>query len=387
MAIYKRRMLNGRKTRHYFYDFTFRGKRHKGCTSLRGKEKAREFEDAIRARLRLKSKGIEDPNICPTLDPPVETAMPTFKQYGLAFLEGAGAQKKSKADDQSILDRALTPFFGKMSLDAITRADVERFRNDRLAGKLYDEETSRKEKPSPQTVKNELGLLKRILTVAVDDDLLPKNPATKIKLQRFSNRRGRVIDPEEFGRLLLAVSPHKGAHLRPVMTLAYETGMREGEILSLKWADVDFKRHTVTVRETKTAEDRTIDLSERAERALRAWGRKDDTYIFPALKGKGHLGHVSHAFARLAARAEVQDVVFHDFRHTFCSRKRDEGADVIILKAITGHKTLAMLERYTHPSEKAKRELMRGPDVEPAPTPKPPHTEDPAETKAAGGIA
>jgi len=385
MAIYRRRMKNGKLTRHYFYDFVFMGKRHKGCTSCRGKEKARAFEEDI--RITLRRGGVP-------LGPTPEKVTPTFEAYALAHLDGAGAQKKSKAGDKSILDRALIPFFGKMTLDEITRADVERFKNARLAGKLIAEKHKRRQadNPSPQTVKNELGLLKCILNVAVDDDLLPKNPAGNVKVDRFSNRRGRVIDAEELARLLMAVPPKKAPHLRPLMILAYETGMREAEILGLKWADVDLKLHVARLAETKNGESRKVPLSEKAEKALAAWGRKDDTYVFPArkvpgkdkAKGKGHLGHVSHAFRRLAERAEVEDVRFHDFRHTFCTRM--EGKDLRTIAAVTGHKTLAMLMRYTHPTDAATLALVRAPEAG-APTPKPTHTGDPEEKEASEGIA
>lgn len=372
MALYKRtivkRLPDGTVERHksatWYYDFIVNGRRHKGCTGLEDKKLARQHVE--RERYEIK-------NGRPADGPKAKPTLPTFEEYAGGWRMTHGKDKASAADDQSILNRALNPYFGRMRLDEITRDDVVRFRSDRLAGKLYIKGKSRKATPKIATVMSELALLRTILNVAVEDDLLAKNPAGRLsrlhggKKMKINNRRDRVIDAEEYARLLLAVSPkapksksvHCGAHLRPMMILAYETGMREGEILGLRWSDVDFAKHKVRLTDTKNGETRNVPLSRKAEKAFRDWGRGDSTYVFPAMSGEGHIGHVSKAFGRLAQRAKVQDVRFHDFRHTFCTRMVEAGTDLITLKAITGHKTLAMLAHYTHPSEETTLRAVR----------------------------
>lgn len=354
--VYKRRLQNGNKSPTWSYDFSVKGRRYKGSTGCHDKGLARRFEQELKAEARLGRP----------IDGPVPKVLPTFAACAKAYREGDGALKRSGSDDQSILDRALLPMFGPMHLDAITRTDVERFRNERIAGKLSDKERNRKEKPAPATVALELGLLRRIFNVAVEAGLLDRNPVAKLKMPKVSNRRDRVIDATEYQRLLAEVDDRQGAHMRPIIVLGYESGMRKGEIVGLLWADVDWRRHLVHLRLTKTDEPRNVPLSEAAEQALRGWsrrkdwGRRESTYVFASPAADRPLSNVSAAFGRIARRAVVADVRFHDLRHTFCTRMVERGVDLITLKAITGHKTLAMLSRYSHPSDARKVELVRG---------------------------
>lgn len=86
------------------------------------------------------------------------------------------------------------------------------------------------------------------------------------------------------------------------------------EILSLPWSDVDFRRHILRLRETKNGTARDVPMSEEAEAALRKWGRHGP-YVFPSMDGEKPVSLVSRAFSRLAKRARVRNVRFHDFRH------------------------------------------------------------------------
>ena len=177
--------------------------------------------------------------------------LPTFEEYARAYRKGDGALKRSGRDDQSILDRALVPFFGRKRLDEIKREDVVRFRNDRLAGKLNHSKRNGKGNPAPATVGLELGLLRRIFNVAIEADLLDRNPVVKLQMPKVSNRRERVIDSTEYQRLLSGVEESQGAHMRPIISLGYETGMRLGEILGLRWADVNYSTHMARLPHTK----------------------------------------------------------------------------------------------------------------------------------------
>ncbi len=348
MALYKRRMSDGRRSPTWYYDFRIRGRRYKGCTDQHDKKKARQVEDEMKANVRLGRSINGEP----------EKLLPRFKEYAKRYMEAVGMLKLTAKDDKSIIERSLKPFFGHKRLNKIERADVERFRNERLAGKLSAGK-GRSKIPAPATVQHELALLKHIFNVARYDGLLERNPVSGIRLPRYNNRRDRVISPAEYKQLLLAVSP-RGKHLVPIIKLANETGMRMGEILSLGWSDVSFTRHMLRLRETKNGTTRDVPMSEEAEDALKEWGRKDSPYVFPSKDGKMRVSVVSRAFARLAKRAKVRNVRFHDFRHSFCTRMREQGADILILKEITGHKHLAMLMRYTHPSEASKLALVRG---------------------------
>src|SRR5262249_12111225 len=152
---------------------------------------ARKFEDELQAEIRLGRP----------LDGPAPKVYPAFKDYAESYLTGDASLKRSVDDDRSILDRALIPVFGSKHLDEITRADVEAFRNQRREGKVATDKHKRKMKgnPSPQTVKLELALLRRIFNIAIEAGILDRNPAKGVKMPRFNNARDRVIDTQEYG--------------------------------------------------------------------------------------------------------------------------------------------------------------------------------------------
>ncbi len=220
MGLFKRRLPSGKRSGVYHYDFRLKGRRYAGSTGCHDKGLARRFEDELKAEIRLGRP----------LDGPAPKILPTFEEYARDYREGDGALKRSGGDDQSILDRALVPAFGRMRLDAITRADVERFRNERLAGKLSDRDSgrNRRAKPAPATVGLELGLLRRILNVAVEAGLLERNPVAKLRMPKVSNRRDRVIDATEYARLLAAVDERQGPHMRPIIIWPTRRGCGSG---------------------------------------------------------------------------------------------------------------------------------------------------------------
>jgi len=360
MGLLKRKMGDGSRTPTWYYDFRVKGRRYHGSTGCHDKALARRFEDELKAEARLGRP----------INGATPRVLPTFAEYATTYREGDGALKRSGCDDQSILDRALVPMFGRLHLDTITRGDVERFRNERMAGKLPRAKRNRKRNLAPATVAKELGLLRRILNVAVEAGLLDRNPVARLRMPEYDNRRDRVIDATEYQRLLAAVDEGQGAHMRPIIVLAYETGMRQGEIVGLRWADVDLVRHFARLPHTKNGEKRSVPLTDTAEEALRAWGRRawnrrESTYVFPSPVGDRPLGNVSATFARIARRAKVTGTKFHDLRHTFATRMVERGVDLITLASITGHKTLAMLRRYSHPSDARKLALVRGPERSP----------------------
>lgn len=355
MALYKPKRKDGTPASPYWwFDTSHRGRRHRESTGVRDKKLARELMEQRIAEIRLGRP----------LDGPEGPPAPRFADYGLEYNEtGGGSVKLSARDDLSILNRALIPSFGKKRLDEITRQDVERFRNDRLAGKLSRGERQ-KAKPSRSTVKAEIALLRRILNVAMEEGLLDRNPTQGVRVPRFNNRRERVVSREEYLRLLAAVDSREGPHWRILLILGWETGMRQGEILGLRWGDVSFQEHVLRLPETKNGEARDVPLTEAAERALREWrGRRGvglrSTFVFPAKGRDGAMGHPWKAWNRMRARAGVEDVNYHDLRHTFITRMIEAGVDVITLSEITGHKDLKMLQRYSHPRLARKVELVR----------------------------
>ncbi len=168
-------------------------------------------------------------------------------------------------------------------------------------------------------------------------DFVPNFPKLKP-----SKPRNRWLTHHEEERLVAAAA----SHLKPIIRFAVDTGGRRGELLSLDWRDVDMTARRVLFKETKNGEDRTVRLCERAYQTLLAIGPKDTGPVFTW--GENAIKDVKHAFDRARRVAGLEDVRFHDLRHTFASRLVQGGVPLYEVMNLTGHKSLSMVQRYAH---------------------------------------
>jgi integrase len=182
---------------------------------------------------------------------------------------GIPARKRSrKSSDRYVLGR-LRAYFGGTPLTAITPAQVEQYRAWRRAT------ISRHHRPiKPATVNRELECLKRMFNVARRGLLVLKggapaeNPVAFVSKEREHNERDRMLSPVEFARVVEAAE----AWLKPILLVAYHTGMRQGEIRSLRWDQVDVQRRVLRLKsgDTKTGEGRVIPLNDTLTAALQS---------------------------------------------------------------------------------------------------------------------
>jgi integrase len=173
----------------------------------------------------------------------------------------------------------------------------------------------------------------------------------KVKLLEENNRRMRYLSKEECQILIDACS----SHLRPIVITALNTGMRGGEIFSLKWANVDLKHGFILLEKTKNGERREIPINETLRETLTGLTRRLDLpYVFYNPFTEKPYGDIKNAFNGACRRAKIVDFVFHDLRHTFASHLVMRGVDITTVKDLLGHKTLTMTLRYAHlaPSHK-----------------------------------
>lgn len=119
--------------------------------------------------------------------------------------------------------------------------------------------------------------------------------------------------------------------------------MRQGELLSLKWKDVNLVRRVAYLSETKNSEAREVPLSSIAVTVLSKLPRRIDGKVF-GVSG----AHVSKTFRETCKKLKIEDLRWHDLRHEACSRLFEKGLNPMEVASISGHKTLQMLKRYTH---------------------------------------
>lgn len=286
---------------------------------------------------------------------------------------GPWAKAHQKAG-QATLD-AIEACFGELMDKPLTELcafDMERFKARRLkAGR------------KPSTVNRDLSRIRGALSRAVDWGMLPEHPMRTVKpakgaddsrvrylsqdeerrlrtaLQEREEQRRRSRDSgnawaQERSRPLRALWPQDGYtdYLAPMVLLAINTGMRRGELLGLRWAEVNLDRKLLTVAaaNAKSRRARHIPLNSEATSTLMRWrgaGARAGDLVFPSPAG-GRMGNINSSWEALCEAADLADFRFHDLRHTFASHLVMAGVDLNTARELLGHSDICMTLRYAH---------------------------------------
>ncbi len=199
----------------------------------------------------------------------------------------------------------------------------------------------RAESVKPGTVCKEMSVLKHCLKLAVEWGELNQNPAAGARLPKLPPGKTRYLTPGEL-KAALELAPD---WLRAPMAFAACTGVRRGEMLALKWADVDAKNRRLYLRETKNGTLRILPIPESALVVLRSLpqGAAGDA-VFAGVNP----AHLSVYCKRVLKRIGAPDASFHTLRHTAASWMVQQGVDLYAVGQILGHKTPRMTQRYAH---------------------------------------
>ena len=171
-------------------------------------------------------------------------------------------------------------------------------------------------------------------------NLPPKNPIKYVILDKVYDRRDRILNEEEYKKLLASASVSNLRILNDMIILAYQTAMRFGEILKLNRKDVDLNKRLITLRDTKNGEDRTIPISNIAIEVLRKYPFGERYFIIKR-------DQFRHYFEQACRRAEINNFRFHDLRACAITKMFLSGMTVPEVAVISGHKTWSQLSRYT----------------------------------------
>jgi len=255
----------------------------------------------------------------------------SFEDVSSRYLKHQAARLSAKAYDRTrgVVEGLLNPAFaGKIA--NIRRMDVQAFVTRRLG------------EVSPGSVIRELGILKHLFRFAVELEIVPANPAATVKPPKAPAGRVRYLQPPELKALLEACPEW----LQPVVALAATTGMRRGEILSLRWLHVDLDNSRLWLPQTKNGEGRCVYLNATAKAALASiqpQGGPSNALVFDL-----NPDVVTHTFQRHVTALGIADFHFHDLRHTAASWMRMNGVDLHTVGTLLGQKDLRMTARYSH---------------------------------------
>jgi integrase len=275
----------------------------------------------------------------------------------------------------------LLEHFGSKRIKSITPSDIEVFKQKRLdkpikfkqkneEGKIVELERQR----AIAGVNRELALLRTILNDAVYNGWLIRSPFLNAKglvSLADENKRERVLSFDEEKRLLITcladlprtykrkgkeisvVIKSRRKHLKPLIILAVDTAMRRGELLTLRWSDVDFDNRLIAILafNTKTAKPRNVGMTQRVYDELsELWKNspKDlDGLIF------GITDSVKKSFSSACSDAGIDDFHFHDLRHTAITRMIQAGLSPMEVMKVSGHTQMATFARYVNPNTQA----------------------------------
>ena len=247
----------------------------------------------------------------------------------------------------------------KRSMAALQGKDIAAYRDHRL------------KEVAPNTVRHELALLSHVFTIATKEWGIAGliNPVQQIRAPKMPPGRDRRLLPGELDKIIEC----SGSPVLPdIVRFAIETGMRQAEISGMTWQMIDLKKRTVTLLITKNGDKRIVPLSTEAVLILSGLLRRIDGKVW------GVTSHaVSVAWRRAVSRARsayekecedqgtkpdpsfFADLTFHDLRHEATSRFFEKGLNPMQVAAITGHKTIQMLKRYTHLKAEDLAEMLK----------------------------
>jgi integrase len=254
-------------------------------------------------------------------------------------------QNQKAALTEKCRSEHLLRHLGSAKVAALSVADVDRYRALQLA-----ERSIRGTPPASSTLDFEVELLKRILNYAVESGAITVNPIARAKLLQKPNVRTSVIDEEIFRRLSDVCDPA----LRPILTVAFDTGMRKREILDLRWEQVDLKLGIIRLapQDTKGKEHRPVYMTARVRRILNAIPRQLHTkHVFLNPKTMARWRDIDRMFKRARQAIGMEGLWFHDMRRSFVTRARRAGVPESVVMRMSGHRTREVFERYNIVSE------------------------------------
>jgi len=296
---------------------------------------AQQTEAAIREGRHFKTAEAKKHTLADLVDRYVKDVLPT---------------KPKQLKDQSLQLAWFKAEIGAYSLADITPAVITQCRD-----KLLTEPNSKGKIRTPATAVRYLAALSHAFNVAVNEwQWLEDSPIRKVKKPKESRGRVRFLDDGERERFLTACRESSNAWLYPCVILALSTGMRQGELMGLKWQDVNLKDGYIILHETKNGDRRRVPLAGHGLELLREHAkvrRLDTDLLFPGKTHKDKPIDLRKPFETALKQAEITDFHWHDLRHCTASYLAMNGASLAEIAEILGHKTLQMVKRYAHLSD------------------------------------
>lgn len=332
--IYKRRR-QGILSKYYYIDLNYGGKRIQWCTHTSSKKKAEEILSSLENKILNERFDLDELNQRKKIKSFNEVADYWLENYSKKY----HSPKHYKATEERIR-KHLKPFFGNYSLKSIT---------PKLIGEYI---TKKKEENliKDATINRTLTILSKIFSNAIDWGYTNQNPVRKVK-RLYEQREGfDYLTREEVARFLEACSPN----FKPIAMFASYTGARAGEIVGLKWKDMNLEKKLIRIERsesglTKSKKERYLPINKNLLPVLtKLHQNAKSEYVFPNPYGEMRKPDFRNALNYSLEKAGLRRIRFHDLRHTFAANFLMSGGRILVLNKYLGHSTLEMTMRYAH---------------------------------------
>jgi len=288
---------------------------------------------------------IDEGRIKPAGAQAIRTVEGTTFGEACAHYERTHTRFKKNHRSEALILKALTNRFGELPVNRIGQPQIAQLRDELLhKGR------------SGTTVAHYLNAVSKVFEAMKTEWALDiANPVSGVKRPRPNPPRVVRLSHEAIDALLQACEAASEPLLAPIVRVALETGMRRGEILNLQWRDIDHERRRIYVNRSKNGLARCIPASRRVLEVFDTVPKAHESCVFP-IGAESMRKHYERAVRRAKAQWSCHDtnpfvtLTFHDLRHQALSQLSDRGLNVIELAEISGHKTIQMLKRYTHPA-------------------------------------
>ena len=270
------------------------------------------------------------------------------------------------------IDNHIKPNIGNIPIEKLTTMDLQKFYR-KLLTKGRIERVESKDQPkglSAKTVRNINQVISSAMDLAVAQKIIPANPTNACALPKIEHQEMQTIPAEQLQAFLQEA---KASGVYEMYYIELATGLRRGELLGLKWQDIDWKNGVIKVRRQVARVDgqikeaplktknsyRTVTISQQAIEVLKEQKKKsNDTYVFPSPNG-GPISpdSVNNMLKRVLERAGIPKVRFHDLRHTFATIALQNGVDIKTVSGMLGHFSAGFtLDTYAHVTTSAQKE-------------------------------
>lgn len=268
--------------------------------------------------------------------------IPTLSDFFYkVYLPLAKLNKKSWKDDISRFKNHIEPTLGNIQLNQITSA--------MLSDLMIEIKT---EDRANATVNRSRALLSSMFNVAFEREIIEQSPMSRVKKLVEQNQIERYLSDDELKRLMYVLA-HHSVHdidnqiIVGIVEMLLLTGARKGEVLNLKWSDLDENNHLWKLNENKSGKPRIIQLNSQAQQIIRRMSRKY-LYVFANPKTELPFNDIRKTFQKILEAAQIENFRIHDLRHNFASMAVNNGCDIYVVQHLLGHASPTTTQRYAH---------------------------------------